>query len=121
METPDQLAAIDEVKADMEMPLPMDRVVCGDVGYGKTEMALRAAFKAVLDGKQVAVLVPTTLLARQHIQTFSDRWRSSRSTSTSCPGSRPPPRDVALLNWCADVMATVTGESLPNVAVSTPA
>jgi transcription-repair coupling factor (superfamily II helicase) len=73
VETPDQVAAIDEVKADMEKPLPMDRVICGDVGYGKTEVALRAAFKAVQDGKQVAVLVPTTLLAHQHIQTFSDR------------------------------------------------
>src|SRR6185437_10225461 len=66
IETPDQLAAVDEVKADMEKPLPMDRVICGDVGYGKTEVAVRAAFKAVQDGKQVAVLVPTTLLAHQH-------------------------------------------------------
>ncbi|MDQ1691588.1 MAG: hypothetical protein QOD87_1696, partial [Pseudonocardiales bacterium] len=73
IETPDQLAAIDEVKGDMEKPLPMDRVICGDVGYGKTEVAVRAAFKAVQDGKQVAVLVPTTLLAHQHIQTFSGR------------------------------------------------
>jgi transcription-repair coupling factor (superfamily II helicase) len=73
VETPDQLAAIDEVKQDMERPLPMDRVICGDVGYGKTEVAVRAAFKAVQDGKQVAVLVPTTLLAHQHIQTFSER------------------------------------------------
>ena len=73
VETPDQLAAIDEVKADMEKPLPMDRVICGDVGYGKTEVAVRAAFKAVQDGKQVAVLVPTTLLAHQHIQTFGER------------------------------------------------
>ncbi len=91
VETPDQLAAIDEVKADMEKPLPMDRVICGDVGYGKTEVALRAAFKAVQDGKQVAVLVPTTLLAHQHIQTFSDRMAQfpvnirelSRFTGTS--------------------------------------
>src|SRR5881275_2954030 len=73
VETPDQLGAIDEVKADMEKPLPMDRVICGDVGYGKTEIAVRAAFKAVQDGKQVAVLVPTTLLADQHLQTFSER------------------------------------------------
>ncbi|HEX2904967.1 MAG TPA: transcription-repair coupling factor [Jatrophihabitans sp.] len=73
IETPDQLAAIDEVKADMEKELPMDRVICGDVGYGKTEVAVRAAFKAVQDGKQVAVLVPTTLLAHQHIQTFTGR------------------------------------------------
>ncbi|MFZ1178590.1 MAG: transcription-repair coupling factor, partial [Mycobacterium sp.] len=72
-ETVDQLTAITEVKADMEKPIPMDRVVCGDVGYGKTEIAVRAAFKAVQDGKQVAVLVPTTLLADQHLQTFTDR------------------------------------------------
>ncbi|HJX44744.1 MAG TPA: transcription-repair coupling factor, partial [Geodermatophilus sp.] len=73
-ETPDQLAAIDEVKADMQNPVPMDRVICGDVGYGKTEIAVRAAFKAVQDGKQVAVLVPTTLLAGQHFTTFSERF-----------------------------------------------
>jgi transcription-repair coupling factor (superfamily II helicase) len=73
VETPDQLAAVDEVKADMEKTIPMDRVICGDVGYGKTEVAVRAAFKAVQDGKQVAVLVPTTLLAHQHIQTFGER------------------------------------------------
>ncbi|OBH04682.1 transcription-repair coupling factor [Mycobacterium sp. E2699] len=72
-ETVDQLTAIQEVKADMEKPIPMDRVICGDVGYGKTEIAVRAAFKAVQDGKQVAVLVPTTLLADQHLQTFSER------------------------------------------------
>jgi transcription-repair coupling factor (superfamily II helicase) len=73
-ETPDQLKAIDDVKADMESDAPMDRLVCGDVGFGKTEVAIRAAFKAVQDGKQVAVLVPTTLLASQHFQTFSDRF-----------------------------------------------
>ena len=72
-ETVDQLTAIIEVKSDMEKPIPMDRVICGDVGYGKTEIAVRAAFKAVQDGKQVAVLVPTTLLADQHLQTFSER------------------------------------------------
>ncbi|MGB3053284.1 MAG: transcription-repair coupling factor [Acidimicrobiales bacterium] len=75
-ETPDQLKAIEEVKADMEEARPMDRLVCGDVGFGKTEVAVRAAFKAVQDGKQVAVLVPTTLLATQHFQTFSDRFAS---------------------------------------------
>ncbi|MBV9853444.1 MAG: transcription-repair coupling factor [Streptosporangiaceae bacterium] len=74
VETPDQLAAIDEVKRDMERPVPMDRLICGDVGYGKTEIAVRAAFKAVQDGKQVAVLVPTTLLAQQHYNTFSERY-----------------------------------------------
>ncbi|MEN3357054.1 MAG: hypothetical protein V7637_1036, partial [Mycobacteriales bacterium] len=73
VETPDQQAAIDEVKHDMEQPVPMDRVICGDVGYGKTEIAVRAAFKAVQDGRQVAVLVPTTLLAQQHYSTFSER------------------------------------------------
>ncbi|BBZ30068.1 transcription-repair-coupling factor [Mycolicibacterium madagascariense] len=72
-ETMDQLTAITEVKADMEKPVPMDRVICGDVGYGKTEIAVRAAFKAVQAGKQVAVLVPTTLLADQHLQTFTSR------------------------------------------------
>ncbi len=73
-ETPDQLKAIVDVKADMESPVPMDRLVCGDVGFGKTEVAIRAVFKAVQDGKQAAVLVPTTLLAQQHFQTFSDRF-----------------------------------------------
>jgi len=73
-ETPDQLQAIRDVKRDMERPQPMDRLVCGDVGYGKTEVALRAAFKAVTAGKQVAVLVPTTVLAMQHHQTFSARF-----------------------------------------------
>lgn len=73
-ETPDQLRAIEEVRADMESPRPMDRLVCGDVGYGKTEVALRAAFKAVLDNKQVAVLTPTTLLAYQHDDTFRRRF-----------------------------------------------
>ncbi|SHN88680.1 transcription-repair coupling factor [Geodermatophilus obscurus] len=73
-ETPDQLGAIDEVKADMMQPVPMDRIICGDVGYGKTEIAVRAAFKAVQDGKQVAVLVPTTLLANQHFKTFAERF-----------------------------------------------
>jgi transcription-repair coupling factor (superfamily II helicase) len=72
-ETPDQLSAIEEVKADMEKPVPMDRLICGDVGYGKTEIAVRAAFKAVQDGKQVAILVPTTLLVQQHYNTFSER------------------------------------------------
>ena len=74
VETPDQVAAIDEVKQDMEAPLPMDRLICGDVGFGKTEIAVRAAAKAVFDGKQVAVLVPTTLLAQQHGETFSERF-----------------------------------------------
>ncbi|MEY3618122.1 MAG: transcription-repair-coupling factor, partial [Actinomycetota bacterium] len=74
VETPDQKKAIEETKSDMERPFPMDRLVCGDVGFGKTEVAVRAAFKAIQDGKQVAVLVPTTLLASQHGNTFSDRF-----------------------------------------------
>ncbi|PKQ24016.1 MAG: transcription-repair coupling factor [Actinobacteria bacterium HGW-Actinobacteria-5] len=74
VETPDQLAAVTEVKHDMEQLVPMDRLICGDVGYGKTEIAVRAAFKAVMDGKQVAVLVPTTLLVQQHHATFADRY-----------------------------------------------
>lgn len=73
VETTDQLRVIREIKQDMETHMPMDRLVCGDVGYGKTEVALRAAFKAVMDGKQVAVLVPTTVLANQHYETFSSR------------------------------------------------
>ncbi len=72
-ETPDQARAVEEVKKDMEQPRPMDRLVCGDVGYGKTEVAVRAAFKAVTEGKQVAMLVPTTILAQQHLRTFQDR------------------------------------------------
>ncbi len=73
-ETPDQLTTIEEVKADMERPIPMDRLLSGDVGYGKTEVAVRAAFKAVQDGKQVAMIVPTTLLVRQHLETFAERF-----------------------------------------------
>jgi transcription-repair coupling factor (superfamily II helicase) len=76
IETKDQLAAVEAVKADMEQVKPMDRLICGDVGYGKTEVALRAAFKAVMDGKQVALLVPTTVLAQQHHQTFLERLKS---------------------------------------------
>lgn len=73
-ETRDQLRAIEEIKQDMEKPSPMDRLLCGDVGYGKTEVAVRAAFKAAIEGKQVAVLVPTTILAQQHYQTFRERF-----------------------------------------------
>ena len=72
-DTPDQGTATADVKRDMEQPHPMDRLVCGDVGFGKTEVAIRAAFKAILDGKQVAILVPTTILAMQHYRTFSSR------------------------------------------------
>ena len=73
VETPDQQKAIDQVKQDMEQEEPMDRLVCGDVGFGKTEVALRAAFKAVIDGKQVAVLAPTTILCQQHFNHFCER------------------------------------------------
>ncbi len=76
VETADQMLAIAETKADMERPKPMDRLICGDVGYGKTEVALRAAFKAVTDGKQVAILVPTTVLAQQHYKTFQERLQT---------------------------------------------
>src|SRR5699024_2791566 len=74
VETPDQLTAMDEVKRDMEAEVPMDRLISGDVGFGKTEIAIRAAFKAVQGGKQVAVLVPTTLLVAQHYETFTERY-----------------------------------------------
>jgi len=74
-ETPDQLTTIEEVKRDMEKPIPMDRLLAGDVGYGKTEVAVRAAFKAIQDGKQVVMLVPTTLLVRQHLETFQERYK----------------------------------------------
>lgn len=74
VETPDQVQTIDEVKADMERSIPMDRLLAGDVGFGKTEVAVRAAFKAIQDGKQVAMLVPTTLLVRQHVETFTERF-----------------------------------------------
>src|SRR5690606_40672175 len=79
-ETPDQKKAIDLVKQDMESSKPMDRLVAGDVGFGKTEVALRAAFKAVLDAKQVAYLVPTTVLARQHYYTFKERFEKYGSS-----------------------------------------
>ncbi|MEO1570383.1 MAG: transcription-repair coupling factor [Bacteroidota bacterium] len=74
-DTPDQAASAQAVKDDMELPIPMDRLVCGDVGFGKTEIAVRAAFKAVQDGKQVAVIVPTTILAAQHVETFAERMK----------------------------------------------
>jgi transcription-repair coupling factor (superfamily II helicase) len=89
-ETPDQRDAIEFVKADMEAPRPMDRLICGDVGYGKTEVALRAAFKAVQDGKQVMVLVPTTILAQQHYGTFSERLKDYPVTVEHVSRFRPP-------------------------------
>src|SRR5581483_2808237 len=93
-ETVDQLTAIEEVKSDMEKPIPMDRVICGDVGYGKTEIAVRAAFKAVQDGKQVAVLVPTTLLADQNLQTSPAGMAGFPAGSRACRGSPNRPNPV---------------------------
>ncbi len=96
-ETEDQLRAIEEVKADMELARPMDRLVCGDVGYGKTEVALRAAFKAVMDGKQVALLVPTTILALQHWQTFTRRFAPYPVTVEMLSRFRTPPEQKQVL------------------------
>ncbi|BBU21536.1 transcription-repair coupling factor [Mycobacterium xenopi] len=101
-ETVDQLTAITEVKADMEKPVPMDRVICGDVGYGKTEIAVRAAFKAVQDGKQVAVLVPTTLLADQHLQTFTERMSEFPVTIKGLSRFTGPAESRAVLDGMAD-------------------
>ncbi|MBX6388561.1 MAG: transcription-repair coupling factor [Frankia sp.] len=101
-ETPDQLAAIEEVKRDMERPVPMDRVICGDVGYGKTEIAVRAAFKAVQDGKQVAVLVPTTLLVQQHYQTFSERYAAFPVVVRAMSRFNTPAEQRAVLAGLAD-------------------
>jgi transcription-repair coupling factor (superfamily II helicase) len=101
-ETVDQLTAITEVKADMEKPIPMDRVICGDVGYGKTEIAVRAAFKAVQDGKQVAVLVPTTLLADQHLQTFAERMSEFPVTIKGLSRFTGPAESRAVLDGLAD-------------------
>ncbi|GAA4819517.1 transcription-repair coupling factor [Actinomycetospora corticicola] len=107
-ETPDQAVAIDDVKADMEKAVPMDRVISGDVGYGKTEIAVRAAFKAVQDGKQVAVLVPTTLLAQQHLQTFTDRMRNFpvtvRGLSRFTPGKEADTTIKGLADGTVDVV-----------------
>ena len=89
-ETPDQRDAIEMVKADMEAPRPMDRLICGDVGYGKTEVALRAAFKAVQDGTQVMLLVPTTILAQQHYGTFTERLKDYPITIEHVSRFRPP-------------------------------
>jgi transcription-repair coupling factor (superfamily II helicase) len=101
-ETVDQMTAITEVKADMEKPIPMDRVICGDVGYGKTEIAVRAAFKAVQDGKQVAVLVPTTLLADQHLQTFSERMAGFPVRVKALSRFTNPPESREVLDGMAE-------------------
>ncbi|GIG58461.1 transcription-repair-coupling factor [Longispora fulva] len=107
-ETPDQLSAIDEVKGDMEKQVPMDRLICGDVGYGKTEIAVRAAFKAVQDGKQVAVLVPTTLLAQQHFNTFTERMSQFPVTIRQLSRFQTPRETTltleALANGSADIV-----------------
>ena len=101
-ETVDQLTAISEVKSDMEKPVPMDRVICGDVGYGKTEIAVRAAFKAVQDGKQVGVLVPTTLLADQHLQTFIERMAGFPVTVKGLSRFTDPAESKAVIAGMAD-------------------
>jgi transcription-repair coupling factor (superfamily II helicase) len=105
VETPDQLACIDEVKADMQRTVPMDRLICGDVGYGKTEIAVRAAFKAVQDGKQVAVLVPTTLLVQQHASTFAERYASF------------PVKVAALSRFSSDAEAKAAMDGIANGTV----
>ncbi|MBE7467807.1 MAG: transcription-repair coupling factor [Anaerolineae bacterium] len=110
VETEDQLRAIAEVKADMEKPQPMDRLICGDVGYGKTEVALRAAFKAVLDGVQVAVLAPTTILAQQHYQTFQQRMASYPVKIEMLSRFRTPhQQEETLKNLAAGVTDIVIG------------
>lgn len=101
-ETPDQMRAIDEVKADMERARPMDRLVCGDVGFGKTEVAMRAAFKAVMDGKQVAMLVPTTVLARQHYHSFRERMAAFPVTIEMLSRFRTPAEQRATLDELAE-------------------
>ena len=101
-ETPDQLRAIEEIKRDMERPDPMDRLLCGDVGYGKTEVAVRAAFKAVMDGKQVAVLVPTTILAQQHLQTFSERFSGYPVTVKALSRFQSPREQAEVLKGLKD-------------------
>ncbi len=97
VETPDQMEAIEAVKHDMESPRPMDRLICGDVGYGKTEIALRAAFKAVMDGKQVALLAPTTVLAQQHYATFTERLGPFPVRTEVLSRFSPPEREADIL------------------------
>ena len=106
-ETPDQLQTIRDVKRDLEAPRPMDRLVCGDVGYGKTEVALRAAFKAVMDSRQVAVLVPTTVLALQHYQTFSARFANFPVRVEMLSRFRPAAEQKAVLRDLADGTADI--------------
>ncbi len=101
-ETPDQREAIDAVKADMEAPRPMDRLICGDVGYGKTEVALRAAFKAATQGKQVLMLAPTTILAQQHYGTFSERLADYPITIEHVSRFRTPAEQKAAIAGFAE-------------------
>jgi transcription-repair coupling factor (superfamily II helicase) len=101
-ETPDQMEAIELVKADMEAPRPMDRLICGDVGYGKTEVALRAAFKAAAEGKQVLMLVPTTILAQQHFGTFSERLADYPFTLEHVSRFRSPAEQKAAVKGFAE-------------------
>ncbi|NNL65295.1 MAG: transcription-repair coupling factor, partial [Myxococcales bacterium] len=101
-ETPDQLAAIEDVVSDLAQPKPMDRLVCGDVGYGKTEVAVRAAFQAVMSGRQVAVLVPTTILAQQHEETFRSRFEGVPARIESLSRFRSPKESRAVLEGLID-------------------
>ena len=102
VETPDQLSTLDDVKADMEKSVPMDRLILGDVGYGKTEIAVRAAFKAVQDGKQVAVLAPTTLLAQQHLDTFTERYTGFPVTVRGLSRFQTPTESQATIDGLLD-------------------
>ena len=102
VETPDQIEAIMTVKEDMEKTEPMDRLICGDVGYGKTEIGLRAAFKAVMDNKQVAILVPTTVLAQQHLATFSERLQTFPLKVEMLSRFCPPEREKGILEGLAN-------------------
>ncbi|GHU71040.1 transcription-repair-coupling factor [Clostridia bacterium] len=99
-ETPDQLQAVTDIKRDMESQTPMDRLLCGDVGYGKTEVALRAAFKAVMDGKQVAILAPTTVLAQQHYHTIQERFRGFPVRCESVSRFKSPAQIKVILKNC---------------------
>src|SRR5207249_3629858 len=110
-ETPDQLKAIADTKADMEQPVPMDRLVCGDVGFGKTEVAIRAAFKAVQDGFQVAILVPTTLLAQQHTQTFSERFAGYPVRDLTLLHT-PPAERQPILTYVGEYDERAVGEAI---------
>ncbi len=102
VETPDQLTTIEEVKADMERPIPMDRLVAGDVGFGKTEIAVRAAFKAVQDGKQVSLIAPTTLLVKQHMETFQERYAPFPITLKALSRFQTDKEATAVLQGLAD-------------------